>query len=84
VTEECLTHGADIHAWDDRALRQVVTYKRHEVIKILLTNGANIHCWHDYPLNMATTIGDKTTIQMLLNEYKKKGIEPPKFEIKRI
>ena len=41
VVELLLKYGADIHAWNNEALKWAIENCREKIIKLLLENGAN-------------------------------------------
>ena len=45
--------GADIHIYNDYALRRAAEYGHLEVIKYLIEQGADIHIQNDYALRLA-------------------------------
>ena len=48
-----LDRGADIHAWNDYALRLAAENGHTETVKLLLDRGADIHAGNDYALRYA-------------------------------
>ena len=50
-----LVQGADIHAYNDNALRYAVEKGHLDVVKFLVDKGANIHVFDDIPLRIASS-----------------------------
>ena len=57
VAKKCVEQGADIHAWDDWALRWVARGGRLDVVKYLIEQGADIHAWDDAALRWSAYEG---------------------------
>lgn len=55
--EMFIRKGANIHVWDDYALRYASRNKNIEMVKYLVENGANIHARNDYALRIAESGG---------------------------
>ena len=62
-----LENGADVHVYDDLALRRSAQYGHQDVVKLLLENGANIYAKKNEALIFAKC--DK--IVKLLKSYMK-------------
>ena len=52
-----LKRGANIHAWDDLALRGTATEGHLDVVKYLVEQGADIHAGDDRVLTWAVMVG---------------------------
>jgi ankyrin repeat protein len=63
-----LDRGADIHAWDDYALRAVTQDGHTETVALLLDKGADIHAHNDYALRWAAENGHTETVGLLLDK----------------
>jgi ankyrin repeat protein len=61
-----LHHGADVHAYDDDALRYASANGLTEVVAVLLEHGANVHAVDDCALRMASANGYKDVVALLL------------------
>jgi len=65
-----LKAGADVHAWDDRALHWTSGNGHLEVVKVLLEAGANVHADDDCALQWASKNGHLEVVKVL-KEYHK-------------
>ena len=54
MVKYALIQGAEIHTYNDNALRYAVEKGRLEVVKFLVDKGANIHVFDDIPLRAAS------------------------------
>ena len=61
-----LAAGADVHEYDDYALRWASLHGHAEVVKLLLDAGANIHAWDDAALLWAVERGHAEVVRLLL------------------
>ena len=61
-----LAAGADVHEYDDYALRWASLHGHAEVVKLLLDAGANIHAWDDAALLWAVERGHAEVVKLLL------------------
>ena len=57
--------GANIHAYDDYALRWAAENEHLDVIKYLVENGADIHAYYDYALRWAAGEGHLDVVKYL-------------------
>ena len=74
---KCLVeNGADIHAWEDYALRCACSYGQLDMVKYLIEKGANIHAYNDEALRYATGNGYLEIVEYLIE----KGVKPQKLE----
>jgi len=64
-----LKAGADVHAYNDEALREASSNGHLEVVALLLKNGANVHARDDLALRYASENGHSDVVA-LLNEYR--------------
>jgi len=60
-----LDAGADVHAWDDGALRWASENGHAEVVKLLIDAGADVHALNDYALRMASDRGHAEVVKLL-------------------
>jgi ankyrin repeat protein len=60
-----LAAGADMHAWNDFALRFAAHNGHTETVKALLAAGANVHAMDDYALCHAAMMGHTETARVL-------------------
>jgi ankyrin repeat protein len=58
--------GADVHAWNDRALSSAALRGRTETVKVLLAAGADVHENNDYALRYAACNDYVEIVQVLL------------------
>src|SRR3989344_5809874 len=61
-----LDHGADIHAYNDLALRSSAYNGHLPVVQYLLEQGADIHANHDLALRLSAYYGHLPVVQYLL------------------
>ena len=66
IVRSALQDGADIHTWDDFALRVAAEKGHTETVKLLLERGAKIHVLDDAPLRFAARSGHTGTVKLLL------------------
>lgn len=62
-----IEHGADIHAKNDEALRDVAKKGNLNIFKYLIEHGANIHAFYNAPLRMAKMNKHTDVVNYLLN-----------------
>jgi len=67
VVELLLDAGADVHAWDDYALRLAAQHDHADVVELLLDAGANVHAKDDYALRWAAERGHIDVVAVLLD-----------------
>jgi ankyrin repeat protein len=67
VIKQLLDEGANIHAWNDLALKWAAKYGHTETVRLLLDRGADIHAYHDEALKWAATHGYTKTVKLLLD-----------------
>ena len=60
-----LSEGADIHAWDDYALRYASENGQLEVVTYLVQEGADIHAREDYALRWSSINGHIEVVKFL-------------------
>ena len=65
VVKLLLNAGANVHAWNDTALRLASHYGHTEIVKILLNAGADVHARDDYALRLASEKGRTEVIKVL-------------------
>ena len=68
ILEILLIAGANIHKWNDQALKWASENGHADVVKILLEYGADAHAWNDYALQVASEKGHADVVELLL-EY---------------
>ena len=61
-----LQKGADIHVYDDNALRYAVETNHTNMVKFLIDNGADVHIYDDLPLRLASQNGNLEMIKYLV------------------
>jgi ankyrin repeat protein len=66
VVRELLAAGADVHAYDDHALRWSSENGHVDVVKVLLDAGANVHANNDLALRWASYSGHVDVVKVLL------------------
>jgi ankyrin repeat protein len=66
MVQKLLAEGANVHAWNDLALRLAATHGHAETVKVLLAAGADVHASDDYALRWAANNGHAETAQVLL------------------
>ena len=66
MVKHALKDGANIHAWDDRALRNAALNGYTDTVKLLLDRGANIHANDDEALLIAAQYRHPETVKLLL------------------
>ena len=64
--KSAIDEGANVHAYDDYALRYASRSGHLEIVKFLVENGANIHADDDYALRWASTKGHLETVKYLV------------------
>jgi len=62
----CLKNGANIHAYNDLALRRASENGHLEIVKYLVETGANIYAENDYALIFASLIGHLKVVKYLV------------------
>lgn len=67
IVELLLEKGADIHAYDDRALVWATNGRHIETVRLLLEKGANVHANNDEALRIASGNDDAEIIRLLLD-----------------
>ena len=67
LTGVLLDRGANIHCWNDSALRLAAGNGHITTVELLLDRGANIHVENDYVLRYAAENGHKDIVELLLN-----------------
>jgi hypothetical protein len=72
LTIALLKAGANVHVYDDFALRWAARDGYVETVKILLKAGANVHACDDYALYLAEKYGNKETVKILKRAMKAK------------
>ena len=60
-----LENGANVHAYDDDALRWASRRGHKNVVELLLKNGADVHAEDDYALRWASRRGHKDVVELL-------------------
>jgi ankyrin repeat protein len=65
IVKKCVKRGADIHAWEDAALRWAAIKGHLEVIKYLVEQGADIHVYDEYALRWAANRGHLQVVNVL-------------------
>jgi len=66
--EYLISHGANIHTYDDNAIRWASHYGHLEVVKLLISKGANIHAANNYALRWASENGHIEVVQLLISK----------------
>jgi len=67
LVKDALSKGADVHAWDDCALRWASWNGHLEVVKVLLDTGADVHANDDLALQLASENGHVEVVKVLLD-----------------
>lgn len=62
-----LDHGADVHAYDNYALRYASSYGHTETVKLLLNHGANVNAYDNCALKWASQNDQTETVKLLLD-----------------
>jgi ankyrin repeat protein len=75
-----LTAGADVNAWDDRALYYAAYWGHTETVKVLLASGANVHADHDMALHWAAQNGHTETVKVLQEAIKSQNTQRLELE----
>ena len=65
VLEGLIADGADVHAYDDYALRRASANGHLEVVELLLKHSADIHAHYDYALRWASRNGHLEVVKLL-------------------
>ena len=68
IVEILLAAGADVHVFDDGALRWAAEEGHANVVKLLLEYGADVHALSDNALRLAANNGHSDVVKLLL-EY---------------
>jgi ankyrin repeat protein len=63
--EDC---GADVHAWNEYALRWASFYGRLEVVQYLVEKGADVHAENEDALRYASLYGHLEVVQFLVEK----------------
>jgi len=71
LVKDAIVAGADVHAYDDLALRWASGNGHIEVVKVLLDAGADVHARDDYALRWASGNGHVEIVK-LLKQYRAK------------
>jgi len=66
IIQKLIDEGADVHVFNDYALRWAANNSRIEIVKILLENGADVHAEDDYALRWAANYGRIEIVKILL------------------
>jgi ankyrin repeat protein len=66
MTKKILEQGADIHTYDDRALRLSAELGYTRVVKLLLDWGADVHAIEDHALRYSVSNGHHRVVKLLL------------------
>ena len=66
--EYLISHGADIHAHDEEALKCAAKYDCLEMVKYLVERGADIHAEDDYALRWAAEKGHYEIVKYLVEK----------------
>ncbi len=66
TTEALLKLGANIHAYNDHALRWAARNGHSDVVKLLLDRGADVHAYNDEALRSAADKGHADVVKLLL------------------
>jgi len=67
LVKDALNKGADVHAYNDYALRLASDKGHVEVVKMLLDAGANVHADNDGALRLASWSGHVEVVKVLLD-----------------
>jgi UDP-N-acetylglucosamine enolpyruvyl transferase len=65
ITEELLSHGADVHARGDYALQWAAENGHTDTVKLLVEHGADIHAYGDGALRLAAWCGHTEIAEFL-------------------
>jgi ankyrin repeat protein len=63
--QKMLAYGADVHAWDDVALRWSAGNGHTVIVSMLLARGADVHAKNDEALRMAESNGHVETAKLI-------------------
>ncbi len=66
VLKQLVKEGADIHAWNDDALRWAAENGHLSVVKFLVKSGADIHAYNDDVLRLAAQNGHLSVVKFLV------------------
>ena len=66
LVKEAIKRGADIHAYNDEALRWASQNGHLDVVKYLVENGANIHSNDDFALRWSANAGHLEVVKYLV------------------
>ena len=66
IVKFMIKEGADVHAYNDYAIKWSSENGHTEIVKLLLENGADIHARYDMALRLASLFGHTETIKVLL------------------
>ncbi len=67
LVSRALNDGANVHYFQERALRIAAGNGHDTIVSLLLERGANLHIRGDKPLYQAAYYGHKSTVQLLLD-----------------
>jgi len=67
MLDKLIKEGADVHAYDDQALRLAAENGHTETVELLLDRGADVHAYDDQALRCAALNGHTDTVAMLLD-----------------
>ncbi len=67
IVEYLISMGANVHAQDDRALREASGKGHLPIVKYLLSRGADIHVWYEEPLRNAAINGHLAAVKYLID-----------------
>ena len=67
LIKDAISEGADIHIWNDWALRYASDRGHAEVVKFLLNAGADVHANNDAALRWASDSGHVEVVKLLLS-----------------
>jgi hypothetical protein len=65
VLKELIDNGANIHSYQDYAIRWASLNEQLEIVQFLANNGANIHSYQDYAIRWASINGRLEVVEFL-------------------
>jgi ankyrin repeat protein len=68
VVKKCVKKGADIHAWEDAALRYAAINKHLKIVKYLVKQGADVRADDDDALLSAADDGHLEMVKYLIEQ----------------
>ncbi len=68
VVKYLIGKGANIHAYEDAALRYATYKGRYDIVKYLVENGANIHLRNDAALKNTSSLGHYEIVKYLIEQ----------------